>query len=106
MKQRFLPIGTILMLKGGTKEVMITSYCVFSQGAAKQKDGEKKMYEYGGCPYPEGILDSNMALAFNHNQIEKIVHMGYESKKQEELSKKLDEQYATVKEKFEKGELV
>jgi hypothetical protein len=41
------------------------------------KDGqevkpEKKIYEYGGCIYPEGILDSNTICAFNHEQIEKI----------------------------------
>ena len=94
MKERFLPIGTVLLLKGGKKEVMITSYCIFPTNI-QIKDGkavkpDQKMYEYGGCIYPEGILDSNMSCAFNHNQIEKIIHLGYESEEYQRLSKVLN----------------
>ena len=105
MKERFLPIGTVLLLKGGKKEVMITSYCIFptniqiKEGKAVKPD--QKMYEYGGCIYPEGILDSSMSCAFNHNQIEKILHMGYESPAQEKLSKTLNMGYDQYKQKYE-----
>ena len=89
MKERFLPIGTVVLLKGGKKEVMITSYCIFPTKVQKPNGealGEApKMYGYGGCIYPEGILDSNMACAFNHGQIEKIIYLGYESEQQKEL---------------------
>lgn len=107
MKEKFLPIGTVVLLKGGEKEVMITSYCIFPTN--KQiKNGEevapeKKLYEYGGCLYPEGILDSNTVCAFNHEQIEKICFTGYESEKQKELSNKLNEVYKTFKEQYENG---
>ena len=95
MKERFLPIGTVLLLKGGKKEVMITSYCIFPTNI-QIKDGkavkpDQKMYEYGGCIYPEGILDSSMSCAFNHNQIDKIYHIGMideEEKKFKEVLKK------------------
>ena len=105
MKERFLPIGTVLLLKGGKKEVMITSYCIFPTNI-QIKDGkavkpDQKMYEYGGCIYPEGILDSSMSCAFNHNQIEKILHMGYESPAQEKLSKTLNMGYDQYKQKYE-----
>ena len=107
MKERFLPIGTVLLLKGGKKEVMITSYCIFPTNI-QIKDGkevhpDKKLYEYGGCIYPEGILDSNMAFAFNHDQIEKIVYLGYESDKQKELSKILNQGFAAYKTQYENG---
>jgi len=107
MKEKFLPIGTVVLLKGGKKEVMITSYCIFPNNTEVQKDGSevkatKKMYEYGGCIYPEGILDSNMVCAFDHNQIEKICHMGYESEAQKELSTILNGGYEIYKQKFEK----
>ena len=39
MKERFLPIGTVLLLKGGKKEVMITSYCIFPTNI-QIKDGK------------------------------------------------------------------
>ena len=29
MNEKFLPIGTVVKLKGGTKKIMITSYLVF-----------------------------------------------------------------------------
>lgn len=106
MKERFLPIGTVLLLKGGKKEVMITSYCIFPTNI-QIKDGkavkpDQKMYEYGGCIYPEGILDSNMSCAFNHNQIEKILHLGYESEEYQRLSKVLNSGYEQYKQKYEK----
>lgn len=105
MKERFLPIGTVVLLKGGQKEVMITSYCIFPTNV-QIKNGEeitpdKKMYEYGGCIYPEGILDSNTACAFNHEQIEKVCHMGYETDIQKELSKALNAGYEKIKEEYE-----
>ena len=49
------------------------------------------MYEYGGCIYPEGILDSNMVCAFNHEQIEKIHYLGLNDAENKEFQKKLDE---------------
>ncbi len=93
------------LLKGGKKEVMITSYCIFPTNI-QIKDGQaikpdKKMYEYGGCVYPEGILDSNLSCAFNHNQIEKIVYLGYESEDYQKLSKLLNAGYEQYKQKYE-----
>ena len=106
MKDKFLPIGTVLLLKGGKKEVMITSYCIFPNNTEIKNGQEvkplKKMYEYGGCIYPEGILDSNMVCAFDHNQIEKVCHLGYETEAQKELSKILNGGYEIYKKKFEK----
>ena len=94
MKERFLPIGTVVLLKGAKKEIMITSYCIFPTGTeykdGKQVKAQQKMYEYGGCPYPEGILDAKTINVFDHNQIDKILHMGYESDVQRELSKILN----------------
>ncbi len=104
-KQRFLPIGSVVMLRGGTKEVMITSYCIFPTNV-QIKDGqavkpERKMYEYGGCIYPEGILDSNVSCAFNHDQIVEVLHVGYQTDKQVQLSDVLNNGYEKYKEKYE-----
>lgn len=106
MKERFLPIGTVVMLNGGKKEVMIISYCIFPTNGTV-KDGkeivnEKKMYEYGGCIYPEGMINSNLICAFNHDQIAEVLYMGYETDKQKELSKVMNDGYEKYKEKYEK----
>ena len=108
MKERFLPIGTVVLLKGGKKEIMITSYCIFPNNV-QIKNGEeikpeKKIFEYGACIYPEGILDSNTICAFNHDQIEKICYMGYETPLQQELSSILNQGYEIYKDKYENSE--
>lgn len=105
MKERFLPIGTVVLLKGGKKYVMVTSYCIFPN-KVQIKEGkpiqpEKKMYEYGGCVYPEGIIDTSMSCAFNHNQIDKIIYMGYESEDQKKLSQILNSGYDNYKKVYE-----
>ena len=103
--EKFLPIGTVVLLKGGKKEVMITSYCIFPNNTelkdGKEVKAQKKIYEYGGCIYPEGILDSNMVCAFNHNQIEKVTYMGYQTDQQKELSRVLNGGFEIYKKKFE-----
>ena len=98
MKERFLPIGTVVLLKGGKKEIMITSYCIFPNNV-QIKNGqeikpEKKIFEYGACIYPEGILDSNTICAFNHDQ----------TPLQQELSSILNQGYEIYKDKYENSE--
>jgi hypothetical protein len=104
MKEKFLPIGTVVLLKGGTKEVMITTYCIFPTNTQIVNNQEIKpkidLFEYGGCLYPEGILDSNTSFAFNHADIEKILFLGYETPKQEELSKKIKDNFEQMRKSF------
>lgn len=69
IKEKYLPVGTVVLLKNGKKRVMITGFCATPQG----NDGT---YDYSGCLYPEGVLSSDQNCLFNHNQIEKIFHMG------------------------------
>ena len=92
MPEKFLPIGTVVLLKGGKKELMIMSYCITPSGDVYDKNGkvevgEDAMFDYGGCVYPEGMLTSDQLFAFNHDQIEKICYMVYVTDKQKEISK-------------------
>ena len=68
--QKYLPIGTVVMLKGGSKRLMITGFC------SMPTDDENEMYDYAGCMYPEGFLSSDQTALFNHEQIDKIYYMG------------------------------
>lgn len=101
MQEKFLPIGTIVRLKNGTKKVMITSYLIFSKGDSETK----KMYDYGGCPFPEGIIESNYAVGFDHEQIEEVVHMGLEDDDQKKLKEILNKTSDEVRKKFQEGEI-
>ena len=92
--ERFLPIGTIVLLKGGKRELMIMSHCIVSEGEAYDKTGkidvDGKLFDYGGCVYPQGMLTSDQLFAFDHHQIEKVVYMGYETDSHKDLSKFLN----------------
>lgn len=93
--EKFLPIGTVVLLKEGTKEVMITSYCIIPNGEIFDKngkiEGENIMYDYGACLYPEGVFNSTQVIAFNHDQIDKICFKGYVTESQKSLSKLVNE---------------
>ena len=68
--EKYLPIGTVVLLKGGKKRTMITGFC------AKSIEDKSKIYDYSGCLYPEGFISSNQTLLFDHNQIDKIFYLG------------------------------
>jgi len=72
--EKFLPIGTVVMLKGGTKRVMITGFCAFAN--EEKKNTERKIWDYSGCLYPEGFISSDQVCLFDHKQIEELYHLG------------------------------
>lgn len=89
--EKFLPIGSVVLLKGGTKKAMITGFCSV---ASEEKT---KIYDYTGCIYPEGYLDFDQVCLFDHNQIEKVYHLGYiddEEKSFKEELKEVAEEYS------------
>ena len=97
MQDKYLPIGTVVLLKGGEKKVMITSYLIFSMG----KEADKKMFDYGGCPFPEGIVDSTHTVGFNHDQIEKIIYLGLKDDKQQKFDELLIGTTDEIRKRFE-----
>ena len=92
--EKFLPIGTVVLLKGGKRELMINSYCIMPAGEAYDKNGKVdvagQFFDYGACFYPEGMVKSDQLFAFNHEQIDRICFKGYETDNQKELSKVLN----------------
>ena len=93
-KEKFLPIGSVVMLKGGTKPVMITSFCIFPIGKVYDKFGEVNTsgihsYDYGAVFYPEGYVRTDRTFAFNHEQIDKVLFMGLETEKHKFYSTEL-----------------
>lgn len=84
MEARFLPIGTVVLLEGATKPIMITGFC------AVTKDMPDKTFDYRGCPWPEGVLESSGVALFDHSQIKEILHMGFKNDESIDLSDKLE----------------
>lgn len=83
MEEKYLPIGTVVLLKGATKRIMICGFCCHGTGE------NDKMFDYVGCLSPEGFISSDKNLLFNHDQIDKIINMGFIDEEEKEFKEKL-----------------
>ena len=63
----FLPLGSIVILKGALKKLMIVNR------ANLVKD---QYFDYGAILYPEGMIDGNLAY-FNNDDIFKVISKAY-----------------------------
>lgn len=84
MKEKFLPLGSVVLLKNATKRLMITGFYV------KADENGEKTYDYVGCLYPEGVLSSKENCVFNHEQIDKIFFIGYSDDEEKRFKEKLN----------------
>lgn len=91
--EKYLPIGSVVMLKGGNKRVMIVGFCAITE------EEKEKVWDYSGCLYPEGVIKSNQMCLFNHDQIEKIYHLGLIDIDEISFKKRLNEELDKQKEK-------
>ena len=81
MERNFLPIGSVVLLRGGDKRLVIC-------GRIQVMDGSDRIYDYSGCLYPEGIMGQDSMYFFDQDDIEIIYFIGFQD--QEELSYRLD----------------
>ena len=65
MERNLLPIGSVVLLKGGEKRIMIC-------GRIQTRAGEDIIYDYSACYYPEGIVDPKQMFFFNNDAIDKV----------------------------------
>ena len=71
MKKEYLPIGSVVLLKGAKQKLMITGFYIKAEGV-------DTIFDYSGCLYPEGIISSQENGVFNHDQIEQVFFRGYQ----------------------------
>ncbi len=74
--EKYLPLGSIVVLKGNIKKLMIVARGVMTGG----ENG--RLLDYGAVMYPEGLIDENM-IFFNHKDIYKVVFEGYSDSDEE-----------------------
>lgn len=82
-KVDFLPLGSVIKLKGGIRKAIIVSRGLMTIV------GDRALYfDYGGALYPEGIVGDQI-MYFNHVDIEEVVFTGYENEENKEMVKQL-----------------
>lgn len=91
MKNEFLPVGSVVLLKGGTKRVMITGFC------SVDNTNKDIIYDYTGCLYPEGIINSNEICLFNEEQIERVDFRGFSDQEEIDFKQNLSQAVSEYK---------
>lgn len=82
---RYLPLGSIVYLKEGKKRIMITGYSQINM------DKQQDIYDYLGCLYPEGVVNTELNILFNHQDIETICAIGLIDEEQKKFNDILQE---------------
>lgn len=73
--KKFLPIGSVVLLKGANKRVMIC-------GRVQTKVETDEIYDYSACFYPEGVLNANELFLFNNNDIDTVYFIGMQDEEE------------------------
>lgn len=79
---RYLPIGSIVLLKNGKKRLMI-------YGRKQLAPSTGQTFDYAACLYPEGNIEENNCFLFNHDQIERVYFLGLQDKEEDAFEKTL-----------------
>lgn len=82
MYQELLPIGSVVLLKGGNKRIMVC-------GRVVARNGENHVYDYTACLYPEGITDPRNMQFFDHSAIERVYFMGFQDPEELQFHEKV-----------------
>lgn len=71
----FLPIGSVVTLKKGTKKIMIC-------GRIQEEANTKQIYDYCAVYYPEGMLHPKELFLFNNDDIDLIYFVGMQDEEE------------------------
>src|SRR5699024_1140606 len=94
-----LPIGTIIYLKEGTGKLMI-----LNRGPMIELDGEKQIFDYEACNYPQG-LDVENKFYFNEENIDEVVFKGYSDDDERRFQKLYNDWMEANKDTIKKGKV-
>ncbi len=87
-KVDFLPLGTVVVLNGSIKKVMIAQRAVYVP--ANEDETDVKYFEYGAVLYPEGLVDGQLVY-FNSEDVYKVIAVGYTDADDELLVEEINE---------------
>ncbi|WP_166244938.1 DUF4176 domain-containing protein [Paenibacillus turpanensis] len=90
--EHLLPIGSIVLLREGTKKLMII-------GRFQKLLSSAETYDYIGCLYPEGYLKPDQNYVFNHDAIAEVVHEGYSNEEEQAFLSAVQEKLSSNEEK-------
>lgn len=75
----YLPLGSIVLLKNGTKKLLIIARAI-----NVNNNNTNYFFDYGAVAYPEGLIGDEMAY-FNADKINKVIFTGYNDAENENM---------------------
>lgn len=87
MENKYLPIGSVVKISDSQKKLMITGYLPIETN----ENEERKIWDYCGCLYPEGIIITSTNYVFNQDKIEEVCFLGLEDDEQKKFQEKIQE---------------
>lgn len=66
----YIPLGSVVYLKGGIKKVLVVARAI-----RVANNGKQYFFDYGGVLYPEGVSGDQMAY-FNNDDISSVFFRG------------------------------
>ena len=83
--KEYLPIGSVVTLKQGTKKVMIC-------GRIQKETTQGQIYDYCACLYPEGMIESRSVYLFDQEDIGRIYYVGMQDEEEFAFRVRLEEE--------------
>jgi hypothetical protein len=90
MDYALLPNGSVVLLNGGSKRVMIV-------GRLQKQDGTDKVWDYSAVLYPEGMIDPSQMFLFDNQNIDRVYFLGFQDADELEYSSYLVDQAEDIK---------
>ena len=86
----FLPLGSVVRLKGGKVRIAIIGFTPIEKG-------KSKVWDYLGAMWPMGVISSDNNLLFNRDQIEEVVFEGLTDNAELKFRTKLEKAVEEIK---------
>ena len=86
-----LPVGSVVLLKEAIKKLMIIGVLQ----TVRRDEEITNNYDYMGVLYPEGFLNLESVMLFNHEQINDVVFRGYENPERQEFIAYVEKEFFT-----------
>ena len=85
-----IPIGSVVGFPDEPQKYMI-------YGRLQKSAKDERVYDYCACPYPQGHVDSDQTVLFDHKSIETLYFIGFQDGEELNFRKLLTEQYGAIK---------
>ena len=85
----FIPLGSVVYLKGGIKKVLVVARAI-----NVANNGKQYFFDYGGVLYPEGVTGDQMA-SFNHDDVTSVFFRGCDDEENKGMAEAINEYVST-----------